>query len=51
MIHYFLEKINRQISKLHIVYSMNVVSIDQITFTNELTLIKTNIVKTPKNGK
>lgn len=48
MIKYYLEKINRQMSRLFICYQMRVVSLDQITFTDEIHVFNVEFVKTPK---
>lgn len=50
MIKYFLERINRQVSRLWLCYQMRVVSVDQITFVDEVYTLGHEFVKTPKNG-
>ena len=48
MIVYFIQRINRQISKLFICYQMRIVSIDQITFIDSVFTIGVELVKTLK---
>jgi hypothetical protein len=48
MIVYFIQRINRKISQLYICYQMKIVSIDQITFVDQFTLINTELIKTLK---
>jgi len=48
MITYFIERINRQISKLIFVYSFSSVNLDQITIGKTIFVMKTEIIKTPK---
>jgi hypothetical protein len=45
---FFIERINRKISQLYICYQMNVVSIDQITFIDQITLLQKQLIKTLK---
>jgi hypothetical protein len=49
MLECFLEHINRRISRLYIVFSLNTVSMDQITFKKVIVFQGNAIVKTPKN--
>ncbi len=48
MIVYFIERINRKISHLYMCYQMRIVSIDQITFVDQITPLKIELIKTLK---
>lgn len=48
MLQCFLEHINRRISRLHLIFTFNSVSLDQLTFKNKVIFVETRVIKKPK---